>query len=184
VPTIAVANTDADLSSRTIVTEEGAYTIEGLHTYDRDPNPPFAVSANSAAVANLIADDVDAAATSYTPTWTNGSIGNGTLTGSYLQIGDLVVVWIYMLAGGTTTFGAGSAWTFSLPVTAASANLGVGSALIQDTGTAFFVGTVSMATTTTITIHTNNAASAVINNVPHAWASTDLLKLVFAYPAA
>ncbi len=52
---ISVTNTDAQLENSTILTEEDAATIEGLHTYDRDPNPPFAVAANSASVDNLIA---------------------------------------------------------------------------------------------------------------------------------
>ena len=56
---IHVANTDADLSGNTVVTEENAYTITGLHTFDRDPNAPFAVVSGSAVVANLDADKVD-----------------------------------------------------------------------------------------------------------------------------
>ena len=56
---VSVLNTDAGLSGKTIVTAEGAHTIDGLHTFDRDPNPPFAVSAGSAAVSNLDADKLD-----------------------------------------------------------------------------------------------------------------------------
>ena len=56
---IQVANTDADLSGNTVVTEENAYTITGLHTFDRDPNAPFAVVSGSAVVANLDADLLD-----------------------------------------------------------------------------------------------------------------------------
>jgi hypothetical protein len=56
---IQVTNTDADLSGNTIVTEENAYTITGLHTFDRNPNPPFAVTSGSAVVPNLDADTVD-----------------------------------------------------------------------------------------------------------------------------
>ena len=56
---IQVANTDSDLSGNTVVTEENAYTITGLHTFDRDPNAPFAVASGSAVVANLDADLLD-----------------------------------------------------------------------------------------------------------------------------
>ena len=35
---IQVANTDADLSGNTVVTEENAYTITGLHTFSRSTN--------------------------------------------------------------------------------------------------------------------------------------------------
>ena len=56
--------------------------------------------------------------TSYTPTWTgtgsNPSIGNGTLTGSYLLFGTTCFLSIYMAIGSTTTGGSG-AWLFALP---------------------------------------------------------------------
>jgi phage FluMu protein gp41 len=56
---IQVANTDADLSGNTVVTEENAYTITGLHTYSRSTSPPFAVNSGAAVVANLDADKLD-----------------------------------------------------------------------------------------------------------------------------
>lgn len=56
---ISVLNTDAGLSGKTIVNLEDNQTVTGLKTYDRDPNPPFAVSANSAVVPNLDADKLD-----------------------------------------------------------------------------------------------------------------------------
>ena len=54
-----VANTAANISGDTIMTAENAETITGLKTFDRDPSPPFAVSASSAVVPNLDADKVD-----------------------------------------------------------------------------------------------------------------------------
>jgi hypothetical protein len=53
---ISVTNTDAQLSASTLLTEEDAATIEALHEFDRDPNPPFAVSSGSDQVANLRAE--------------------------------------------------------------------------------------------------------------------------------
>lgn len=84
---IAVTNTTADLSGKTLLTEEGSYTVEGLHTYDRDPNPPFAVSANSAKVSNLDADLLDGqhaptgtiVGTSDTQTLTNKTLTSPTI---------------------------------------------------------------------------------------------------------
>lgn len=59
---------------------------------------------------------------SYTPTWTGGSpaIGNGTLSGHYIQSGKLVLFRIDLIAGSTTTFGS-TAYTFGLPVASAQA---------------------------------------------------------------
>lgn len=57
---------------------------------------------------------------SWTPSWTATgtapAIGNGTLTGEYIQIGKTVIFRIKFIAGTTTTFGTGI-WLFSLPVT-------------------------------------------------------------------
>lgn len=52
-------NSDASLEGKTITVNENNDTITGLKTFDRDPNPPFAVSASSAVVPNLDADKVD-----------------------------------------------------------------------------------------------------------------------------
>ena len=56
---IQVANSDADLSGNTLVTEENAYTITGLHSFSRSTNAPFAVNSGAAVVANLDADKLD-----------------------------------------------------------------------------------------------------------------------------
>ena len=56
---IQVANTDANLSGNTLLTEENAYTITGLHTYNRSTNPPFAVVSGAAKIDNLDADKLD-----------------------------------------------------------------------------------------------------------------------------
>lgn len=56
---VSVLNTTSNLSGKTIVVAENPYTVTGLLTYDRDPNPPFAVSSGSAVVPNLDADKLD-----------------------------------------------------------------------------------------------------------------------------
>ena len=58
-PDIQVTNTDADLSDNTLLTEENAYTLTGLHTFSRSTNAPFAVNSGAAVVANLDADKLD-----------------------------------------------------------------------------------------------------------------------------
>ena len=56
---IQVTNTDSDLSGNTLLTEEEAYTITGLHTYNRSTNPPFAVASGATKVDYLDADKLD-----------------------------------------------------------------------------------------------------------------------------
>lgn len=82
--TVSVTNTDAQLSASTLLTEEDAATIEALHTFDRDPNPPFAVSSGSAVVANLIAEQATYASGALNgqfafPATQNASAGTNTL---------------------------------------------------------------------------------------------------------
>lgn len=57
--TVAVLNTDAGLTGKTIDLLESAQTITGLKTFDLDPAAPFAVTSGSAKVANLDADKLD-----------------------------------------------------------------------------------------------------------------------------
>ena len=58
----------------------------------------------------------------YTPAWTGNSpaIGNGILTGRFLQIAKLVVTVGFLQPGSTTTFGSGGTYFLSLPVTRAA----------------------------------------------------------------
>lgn len=58
--------------------------------------------------------------TSYTPAWTSTgtqpSLGNGTLTGSYVRIGDTVSFQMLLTIGSTTSIGTGT-YALSLPFT-------------------------------------------------------------------
>jgi hypothetical protein len=67
--------------------------------------------------------------TSYTPTWTgsttNPSLGNGTLSAAYIQIGKTVHFRINLTMGTTTTYGSGI-WRFTLPVASNGAISGAG----------------------------------------------------------
>lgn len=79
--------------------------------------------AKIAAGAVSLAKIKSESATVYTPTWTVAAgavpvLGSGTLTGRYIVIGKYVLLSIYLVAAGNTTFGAGTSanyWRFSLP---------------------------------------------------------------------
>lgn len=58
--------------------------------------------------------DISAAWTAYTPTAANFTVGNGTLTGRYIQIGKIIIVRITFTAGSTSSYTA-SAATVTLP---------------------------------------------------------------------
>ena len=74
---IQVANTDADLSGNTVVTEENAYTITGLHTFSRSTNAPFACISGSAVVTYLDADKLDGQEGAYYLTMTADADASG-----------------------------------------------------------------------------------------------------------
>ena len=94
---IQVINTDADLAGNTLVTEENAYTITGLHTFSRSTNAPFAVVSGAAVVSNLDADELDGqhgsyylAAANFTGTLAvaNGGTGATSLTDGGVRLGN------------------------------------------------------------------------------------------------
>lgn len=76
---VSVLNTDAGLEGKTITNLEDAQTVTGLKTFDRDPNPPFAVSANSDVVENLVAESVEGGTVDAT---TGDFSGNVTVGGT------------------------------------------------------------------------------------------------------
>jgi hypothetical protein len=81
--------------------------------------------------------------TDYTPTWTSTgtqpAIGNGTVVGSYFQVGCMVWFYLKITLGGTSTVGTGN-YLFSLPVAPGGANTQVGSGAAVD-GTSRYVST-------------------------------------------
>jgi hypothetical protein len=124
--------------------------------------------------------------TAYTPTWassgTQPALGNGTLTGRYLQMGKIVFYDISLIWGSTSTPGTG-AWTFSTPVTAANTVGQAGSLYILDSGTQHFTGAIYVTGTTTFSMATTNAAN-VSTGVPMTWATGDTLRASGFFVAA
>jgi hypothetical protein len=81
---------------------------------------------NKTAIKNVLLDPIDALPavtgqwSTYAPVWSGGggtppTLGNGILSGRYLQLGHWIEVAIVLKTGTTTTYGVSSYWTFSLP---------------------------------------------------------------------
>ena len=128
--------------------------------------------------------------TSYTPTWTNLTVGNATQVFRFCQIGKLVFVSGLLIWGSTTSANASST-TFSLPVTAQSAVFrGLGHAVFVDSGTQTYWGAVTMNSTTTATLNQYYVStpwvvnSAVGGTVPFNWTTGDDMRIQFMYEAA
>jgi len=129
--------------------------------------------------------------TSYTPTWTNLTVGNGTSSFKYKQIGKNVFV-IGRFQFGTTS-SMGSDPQMSLPITSISYHstipLGVGT--LQDSGTNTFGGYVRPNNTTSV-IFTYlsvsgsliSASSTPTSTLPFTWTTNDALTVNIVYEAA
>lgn len=133
----------------------------------------------------------------YTPTWTsklgaNPAIGNGTLSGTYFQVGKYVVCHVTMVAGSTTTFGGtsgNSVWRFSLPVTGSgtSISFGMSSNCVRGGGTLDFPSWGFQDTATAMAgwgWYSGSSAMAFLNNAaPWSWAAGDRVLLASLYEA-
>jgi hypothetical protein len=130
--------------------------------------------------------------TAYTPTWsasgTAPSLGNGTLSGSYLLVGKLCYVQVYFAAGSTTTFGTGE-WTFSLPFTANAQNAGTSgypaSAYLEDNGVlGYQVVTARKTGGNTLFALFYNSSTNVTASQPFVWGNGDFFRASLVYGVA
>jgi len=130
---------------------------------------------------------------SYTPTYTNLTVGNGTHASYYRQLGKNVEVRIKFTFGSTSAMG--TLPTATLPVTANSNAVGniSGSTFFFDSSAgAGYPGWVSISTSTTCSPQAFGSAgtyannSGVSNTIPFgvAWANSDQIWLSFTYEAA
>jgi hypothetical protein len=125
----------------------------------------------------------------WTPTWTNLLVGNGTVTARYWRSGPLVALSIRFDYGSSSSIG-GSV-SFSLPVTAASTSSDWnGVCNLTDTGSQTIKGVVRLGSTTTATIRYEALSgsfmqlAAVAAGAPFTWATGDAFDGTLIYEAA
>ena len=129
----------------------------------------------------------------YTPTFTNFTIGNGTINfARYVQIGKFVTVYGKVTLGSTSSMGTSP--KISLPVTGTSNMSGIGwvlgAAVFGDTGTGSYEGYIKTSSTTVAELVVGNSsgthtqASTITSAVPMTWANTDTFLWNFTYEAA
>jgi hypothetical protein len=123
----------------------------------------------------------------YAPTWastgTAPSLGNGTLTGKYLQSGKLFIARTQLVYGSTTTGGTGT-WTFALPV-AALDGAQVGVCMLSDlsanatriAGNAVYSGTTNF-------VAYAGTGGVITTTTPFSWATGDSLTALIVGEAA
>ena len=124
-----------------------------------------------------------AAATHWTATTTNPTIGNGTFTAAYMQAGKLIHFRIRIVFGSTTTVGSGS-YLFGLPVNGQGFNtpLLCTAMLYDSSGSARTMSQAYMNSATQIVLNTGTAN--VTHAAPIAWATSDVIAIAGTYEAA
>ena len=128
--------------------------------------------------------------TAYTPTFTNLTVGNGTIDFKFVQIGKTVHARGSLVFGSTTTV-TGSI-IFSTPVAAITAggNPHVANATMNDSGTATFTGHLSLNNTTNFQLQAQRADATYTTRtvanatVPFTWTTNDAILFFATYQAA
>lgn len=128
----------------------------------------------------------------YTPEWTatttNPVVNNGSLTGRYFLLGDVVFYDIFLTIGGTTTLGSG-AYRFTLPFTpaatyAAYSQLGVASIMQLAASTTYTYFAKNIAVSDNKVQLSSNTASAQTNTSPFTMSSTGGIHITGSYQKA
>lgn len=132
--------------------------------------------------------------TTWTPSWTNLTVGNGTVTAKYTKIGKTVVARLNMVFGNTTS--VGGAVSISLPVTSVTYAGQAGTipisaqAVMWDASGTAYDGIVTWSNTTTAGIKIFNTAgtyssiTTLSSTVPFTWTTSDEISLTIIYEAA
>jgi hypothetical protein len=125
--------------------------------------------------------------TTYTPALSGSiTIGNGTLTGRYMESNTTVIAEVTILFGSTTTIN--STVFIGLPSSAASGNQ-IHSLHLRDEGTATYTGH-AIVSGSSVVCYIDGASGTYVTSVginsttPHTWAATDFIKLNITYEKA
>lgn len=154
------------------------------------------ISASAAIGAGKLAGGIAGmfgASSSWTPTFTNLTIGNGTLSCNYIQIGKHVSARFYLKFGSTTSISGDLIFTLPATAVAYTGTAGVrpiGMANMYNTSSSVIKGIVNIASTTTaniraITANSTYADNAILSStVPFTWATNYEIGAFFSYEAA
>lgn len=127
----------------------------------------------------------------FVPVWSSSGtqpvLGNGTITGRYVQIGKTVHCRITLVMGSTTTFGTG-AYRFSIPVLGGvyhSSGPLVGTGQAGDSGVGSYMLGIRLVDPTVVDfVTTANPAANVAPSTPFTFGTNDNLSACFTYEAA
>jgi hypothetical protein len=125
--------------------------------------------------------------TTWTPTFTNITIGNGLAAGRYKRIGKTVFFWARLNFGTTTSITG--APTVLLPSTSTNANSVFANVILTDSGVRIYTGG-SINTTTSCSIRYSVVISSIVSiaaissTLPHTWGDSDSIVVQGFYEEA
>ena len=138
----------------------------------------------SAVVVNYPIFETDSL--SWTPTWTNLSVGNGTVTAKYKIIGRRAYCVVGIIWGSTTSISGTVDLTF--PITRLQTDTTyLGTVILQDTGTINYSGVCRFISASVLRIYVNNNSGTyethtnLSSTIPHTWAATDVIATEYQY---
>jgi hypothetical protein len=123
--------------------------------------------------------------TSYTPTWTNLTVGNATQEFYYMQIGKLVVLRGRITLGSTSSVSTNP--RFTTPTTHFASSWVDGDAKLVDASGSTYLAAIDFFSNTTMrvgywsTSGANLIRAQITSTVPFTWASTDAIEVVAFY---
>jgi len=122
--------------------------------------------------------------TTWTPSLRNGvTIGNGTETARYQQIGKTVIFYWKFKLGSTSALGTGGYVQISLPK-AALYDVWIGGADYLDAGVSHYTGFVQIDPNTTTFIPKYNNGGNISTTVPFTWGTNDEIYVTGFYEVA
>lgn len=121
--------------------------------------------------------------TNYTPTWTNLTVGNGTVIARYAQIGTTIVFSVRITFGSTTSISGNP--RISLPATLQTSPLsllGFGDVFAYEDGVGYHSGRGIVFSSTEVALYYGASPLAAISaTAPFTWATDDVLHIMGAY---
>jgi hypothetical protein len=125
--------------------------------------------------------------TAYTPSLSNITLGNGTISAKYARLGKVVHVTFFLTLGSTSAIGTGPG--FSLPFTGAQTLRSSVICDLQDASFGAFQGTMFITTTSAFFTAVDASATyttvaGITSTVPFTWTTSDTLSCSFTYEAA
>lgn len=134
------------------------------------------------------ADAASGAWTNWTPTYSNITVGNGTVIARYLQLAKTVFFEFQLTLGSTSSIGTGP--TFNLPVTPKQNVNSPCPAQLVDAGTLVYYGAGEFGSTTSMYINRQRAddstlkSADITSTVPFTWGTNDIIALRGFYEVA